>query len=84
MLLSIWTRIRASETASGEDEWVFGGAWSTWSAGFRAGIPVWIGLGRWGMDWGKEFVKGVQRLGHGNRELEWRWRGRMVCKGCRA
>ena len=63
---------------------VWGRAWYTWSSGFRAGIPVLDWAWELGNGVGKEFVNGVQGLGHGIRGLEWMWRGRMVCKGGRA
>ena len=83
MLPKSSARIRASDTASGDDEWIGQGM-----AHRVRRVP-----GRKpGLDWdwalghvfGKEFVNGVQRLGHGNRELGWMWRKQMVCKGCRS
>ena len=77
----VWKGMRAPDTDSGEDEWFRSRAWYTWFSGVRAGIPLWRGLGSWGWCLGKDFVNGVQGLGHGIRGLEWQWRGRRVCKG---
>ena len=80
MLISILTRIRASETASGEDEWFLAGhgPHGPLGSGPESRFGLGLGAGEWIV---KECVDGVQRLGHGNRELAWMWRGRMLCKG---
>ena len=68
MLLRIWRRIRASDTDPGEDEWFGQG---------MVHMRLWSSCRDPGLDWawwlvtvfGKEFVRGVQCVGHGIREL---------------
>ena len=72
--------MRASDTDSGDDEWFGQG---------MAHMVLWIPCRNPGVDgaWelghvlGKEYVNGVQGLGHGARESGRMWRGRTVCKG---
>ena len=84
MLLRIWKRIRASDTDPGEDEWCGGGHGAHASLDSGPGSRFGLGLVADGDVCGEEFLNGVQGLGRGVRELGRMWRGRMVCKGCRA